>query len=168
MELQIVLLALYSPKTKNNEKDPPNEKINTLCLVASLRLLATTVIADETYTCSNGSHERVISVVYQDQEAKVPWYLREDLTHKMMTQNDGHLDQLRGAIYYLSGYPVILHFSQFHNLQTMREDKQYTFDKPSIRDRVVNIGERFPDKANLLVREGRKAADLYSTKTTKR
>ena len=48
------------------------KRLTTLCLVASLSLLATTAIADETYTCSNGSQERVISVVYQDQEAKVP------------------------------------------------------------------------------------------------
>jgi len=39
-------------------------------------------------------------------------------------QNDGHLDQLQVAIYYLSGVVRISHFGQFHALKTMREDKK--------------------------------------------
>gem|GEM_PF-3175895 len=39
---------------------------------------------------------------------------------------------------------------------------------PVFRDNIKKTGERFPDKANLIAREGRKAAGLYSTKTTRR
>jgi len=38
-------------------------------------------------------------------------------------QNDGHLDLLRVAIYYLSGSVVISHFGQSERVQSMREDK---------------------------------------------
>lgn len=48
------------------------KRLTTLCLVISLILFATTAIADETYTCTNGPEERTIRVVYQDQETKVP------------------------------------------------------------------------------------------------
>jgi len=36
----------------------------------------------------------------------------------------------------------------------------------AFRANVKDIGKRFPDKANLLARVGRKVADLYSSKTT--
>jgi len=67
------------------------KRLTTLCLVASLSLLATTSIADETYTCSNGSQERVISVVYQDQEAKVPCevqYQKDGVTETLWSAHD--------------------------------------------------------------------------------
>lgn len=43
-----------------------------LCVVTCLCLLASAAVADETYRCTYGQQERIISVVYQDQEAKVP------------------------------------------------------------------------------------------------
>jgi hypothetical protein len=52
------------------------KRLTTLCLFAALLMLATTVAADETYTCTYGTDERVVSVVYQDQEAKVPCEVR--------------------------------------------------------------------------------------------
>ena len=67
------------------------KRLTTLCLAASLGLLATTAIADETYTCSSGSQERVISVVYQDQEAKVPCevqYQKDGVTETLWRAQD--------------------------------------------------------------------------------
>ena len=52
------------------------KKLTVLCLMISVGLLAGTAGADETYTCTYGPDERVISVVYQDQEAKVPCEVR--------------------------------------------------------------------------------------------
>jgi len=48
------------------------KKLIVLCSVISMVLLAGTAFADETYTCTNAGMERVITIVYQDQEAKVP------------------------------------------------------------------------------------------------
>jgi hypothetical protein len=56
-------------------------------------------------------------------EKKNGFLLIEVFRKIINTQNDGHLDQLWVAIYYLSGYVVILHFDQFLRLKTMREDK---------------------------------------------
>ena len=67
------------------------KRLTILCLAASLGLLATTAIADETYTCSSGSQERVISVVYQDQEAKVPCevqYQKDGVTETLWRAQD--------------------------------------------------------------------------------
>ncbi|MDG5467165.1 hypothetical protein P9J64_02385 [Deltaproteobacteria bacterium IMCC39524] len=67
------------------------KRLTTLCLAASLGLLATTAIADETYTCTNSSQERVVSVVYQDQEAKVPCevrYQKDSVTETLWRAQD--------------------------------------------------------------------------------
>ena len=45
-------------------------------LVLALSLLASVCLADEIYVCTYGPQERVISVVYQDQEMKVPCEVR--------------------------------------------------------------------------------------------
>jgi len=45
-------------------------------LVLALSMLASICLADETYVCTYGQQERVISVVYQDQEMKVPCEVR--------------------------------------------------------------------------------------------
>lgn len=76
------------------------KRLTTLCLAASLGLLATTAIADETYTCSSGSQERVISVVYQDQEAKVPCevqYQKDGVTETLWSAQDevGYCEEKR-------------------------------------------------------------------------
>lgn len=52
------------------------KKLTTLYLFTTLVLLANTALADESYTCTNGSDERVISIVYPDPEAKVPCEVR--------------------------------------------------------------------------------------------
>jgi hypothetical protein len=39
-------------------------------------MIASYAMADETYVCTFGQKERVISVVYQDQEEKVPCEVR--------------------------------------------------------------------------------------------
>ena len=52
------------------------KKITSLCLVATLSMIATFAAADETYLCTYGHEERVISVVYQDQMEKVPCEVR--------------------------------------------------------------------------------------------
>ena len=65
--------------------------LTTLCIVASLSLLATTAIADGTYTCTNGPQERVISVVYQDQEAKALCevkYQKDGVTETLWSAQD--------------------------------------------------------------------------------
>lgn len=48
------------------------KKMTVLCFVITCGLLTGSAVADETYTCTNGSQERIISVVYQDQVAQVP------------------------------------------------------------------------------------------------
>ena len=52
------------------------KRLTTLCLLISLSLIASPAIADETYVCTSGQKERVISVVYQDQEKKAPCEVR--------------------------------------------------------------------------------------------
>jgi hypothetical protein len=62
------------------------KRFTILCLVASLSLLTTNAIADETYTCTYGPQERIISVVYQVQEAKAPCevqYQKEGVTQTL-------------------------------------------------------------------------------------
>ena len=61
-------------------------KLTVLCLVISVGLLAGTAGADETYICTHGTQERIITIVYQDQEAKVPCevqYLKEGVTETL-------------------------------------------------------------------------------------
>ena len=67
------------------------KRLPTLCLFASLLMFATTVASDETYTCTYGADERVISVVYQDQEAKVPCevrYQKEGVTETLWSAQE--------------------------------------------------------------------------------
>ena len=52
------------------------KKITSLCLVVTLSLIATFAVANETYLCTYGQEERIISVVYQDQVKKVPCEVR--------------------------------------------------------------------------------------------
>ena len=52
------------------------KRLTILCLTIALSMLASLAIADETYVCTYGQEERVITVVYQDQEAKVPCEVR--------------------------------------------------------------------------------------------
>ena len=47
-------------------------KLTVLYLVISVGLLAGTAVADETYICTHGTQERILTIVYQDQEAKIP------------------------------------------------------------------------------------------------
>ena len=47
-----------------------------LCLSIALSMLAGHALADETYVCTYGQEERVITVVYQDQEMKIPCEVR--------------------------------------------------------------------------------------------
>ena len=66
-------------------------KLTTLCFFAALIMLASTAIADETYTCNYGPDERVISVEYQDQEAKVPCevrYQKEGVTETLWSAQE--------------------------------------------------------------------------------
>jgi len=44
---------------------------------------------------------------------KTGFLLIEVFSKLFNTQNDGHLDQFRVAIYYLSGFPVNQNFSRF-------------------------------------------------------
>ena len=58
-------------------------KLTVLCLVISVGLLAGTAVADETYICTHDTQERIITIVYQDHEAKVPCevqYQKEGVT----------------------------------------------------------------------------------------
>ena len=48
------------------------KKLTVVAMVISFGLLVGNAVADETYTCTHGTQERIISVVYQDQAAKVP------------------------------------------------------------------------------------------------
>ena len=48
------------------------KKLTVVCIMISFGLLVGNAVADETYTCTHGSQERIISIVYQDQEAKIP------------------------------------------------------------------------------------------------
>jgi len=48
------------------------KKLTVVCIVISFGLLSGNALADETYTCTYGTQERIISVVYQDQMAKIP------------------------------------------------------------------------------------------------
>ena len=52
------------------------KRLTSLSLSISLSLLASYAAADETYLCTYGQTERVITVVYQDQEKKVPCEVR--------------------------------------------------------------------------------------------
>ena len=47
-------------------------KLTVLCLMISVGLLAGTAVADETFICTHDTQERIITIVYQDQEAKIP------------------------------------------------------------------------------------------------
>jgi hypothetical protein len=69
----------------------PMKRLTTLCLFAALSMIATTAAADETYTCTYGLNERIISVVYQDQEAKVPCevrYQKDGVTETLWSAQD--------------------------------------------------------------------------------
>jgi hypothetical protein len=57
---------------KITERIAPMKTLTTTCLAMSLCLLASPAFADTTYRCTYGQQERIISVVYQDQETKVP------------------------------------------------------------------------------------------------
>jgi len=62
------------------------KKLTALCFVISLGLLAGNAVADETYTCTQGDQERIITIVYQDQAAKVPCevkYQKGDVTETL-------------------------------------------------------------------------------------
>ena len=62
------------------------KKLTALCFVISLGLLAGNAVADETYTCTHGDQERIITIVYQDQAAKVPCevqYQKGDVTETL-------------------------------------------------------------------------------------
>jgi hypothetical protein len=48
------------------------KKLTVVCIMISFGLLVGNAVADETYTCTHGTMERIISVVYQDQMAKIP------------------------------------------------------------------------------------------------
>jgi len=48
------------------------KKLTVVCIAISFGLLVGNAVADETYTCTHGTQERVITIVYQDQAAKVP------------------------------------------------------------------------------------------------
>ncbi len=64
------------------------KKLTVLCLVISVALLAGNAFADVTYTCTHGSQERIITIVYQDQAAKVPCevtYQKEGGTETLWT-----------------------------------------------------------------------------------
>lgn len=52
------------------------KKLTVLCIVISLGLLASNAVAAVTYTCTHGTQERIISIVYQDQMAKIPCEVR--------------------------------------------------------------------------------------------
>jgi len=73
------------------------KKMTVLCFVISVALLAGSAIADVTYTCTNGTQERIISVMYQDQVAQVPCevqYQKEGVTETLWSaQNEiGYCD----------------------------------------------------------------------------
>ena len=62
------------------------KKLATLCLLFSSMMIVNPAIADETYLCTYGQEERVVSVVYQDQEKKVPCevrYQKDDTTETL-------------------------------------------------------------------------------------
>ena len=63
-------------------------KLTVLYLVISVGLLAGTAVADETYICTHGTQERIITIIYQDQEAKIPCevqYEKEGVTETLWT-----------------------------------------------------------------------------------
>ena len=55
-------------------------------------------------------------------EKKTASLLIEVFSKRFNTRNYGHLDQLRVAIYYLSGLVRITQISQLQALETMREE----------------------------------------------
>lgn len=62
------------------------KKLVTFCLLISSSMIVSSAFADETYLCSSGQNERVISVVYQDQGEKVPCevqYQKDDTTETL-------------------------------------------------------------------------------------
>ena len=64
------------------------KRLTILCLTISLSMIASYAIADETYLCTHGQQERVITVVYQDQEKKFPCevrYQKEGITETLWT-----------------------------------------------------------------------------------
>ena len=52
------------------------KRLTLTLLVLALSMFASVCFADETYVCTYGQQERVISVLYQDQEMKVPCEVR--------------------------------------------------------------------------------------------
>ena len=54
---------------------------------------------------------------------KTGFLLIEVFSKLFNPQNDGHLDHLQVAFYYLSGSVRISHFGQFEYIKTMQEDK---------------------------------------------
>ncbi len=78
------------------------KKLATVCLFSSLCLLANPAFADVTYRCTYGQQERTISVVYQDQETKVPCevrYQKDGATEILWSaQNEaGYCEEKAGA-----------------------------------------------------------------------
>ena len=57
-----------------------------LCLTIALSMIAGLAVADESYVCTYGEKERVIAVVYQDQEMKLPCevhYTKDGITETL-------------------------------------------------------------------------------------
>ncbi len=52
------------------------KRLTILFLSIALSMIASHAIADETYVCTYGQEERIITVVYQDQEMKIPCEVR--------------------------------------------------------------------------------------------
>ena len=52
------------------------KKLIPWCLAIFVTLIATHALAEETWRCTFGQEERVISVVFQDQEMKLPCEVR--------------------------------------------------------------------------------------------
>jgi len=68
------------------------KKLIVLCALISFGLLVGNAIADETYTCTHGNQERIITIAYHDQEAKIPCevkYQKDGMTETLWSaQNE--------------------------------------------------------------------------------
>ena len=63
-------------------------KLTVLCLMIFVGLLAGTAVADETYICTQAGQERIITILYHDQEAKIPCevqYQKDGVTETLWT-----------------------------------------------------------------------------------
>ena len=65
------------------------KKMTILCVAISLVMIASAAVANETTLCTYGGKERVISVVYQDQNKKTPC--------EVQYQKDGTMQTLWSA-----------------------------------------------------------------------